>query len=87
MENLFEIINVIVREIFDSRGNLMVEVEVYILISMGRVVVLSGVSIGIYEVFEFCDGGSRYYGKGVRRVVENVNKIIVFEIIGMDVIW
>ncbi|MDI3475651.1 MAG: enolase, partial [Thermococcaceae archaeon] len=87
MENPFEITNVIAREILDSRGNPTVEVEVYTPISMGRAAVPSGASTGTHEALELRDGGSRYHGKGVRRAVENVNKIIAPEIIGMDVTW
>ncbi|ANF22442.1 phosphopyruvate hydratase [Thermococcus piezophilus] len=87
MENPFEITAVIAREILDSRGNPTVEVEVYTPISMGRAAVPSGASTGTHEALELRDGGKRYHGKGVRRAVENVNKIIAPEIIGMDVTW
>ncbi|ASJ01507.1 phosphopyruvate hydratase [Thermococcus gorgonarius] len=87
MENPFEITNVIAREVLDSRGNPTVEVEVYTPISMGRAAVPSGASTGTHEALELRDGGKRYHGKGVRRAVENVNKIIAPEIIGMDVTW
>lgn len=83
----FFIIVVKVREIFDLRGNLIVEVEVVVNDEfVGRVVVLLGVLIGIFEVVEFRDGDKkRYMGKGVFKVVENVNEVIVLEIIGMNV--
>ncbi|WP_297479761.1 phosphopyruvate hydratase, partial [Thermococcus sp.] len=55
--------------------------------SMGRAAVPSGASTGTHEAVELRDGGKRYHGKGVRRAVENVNKIIAPEIIGMDVTW
>ncbi|WP_010479615.1 phosphopyruvate hydratase [Thermococcus zilligii] len=87
MENPFEIVDVIAREILDSRGNPTVEVEVYTPVSMGRAAVPSGASTGTHEALELRDGGKRYHGKGVRRAVENVNKIIAPEIIGMDVTW
>ncbi|WP_297495905.1 phosphopyruvate hydratase, partial [Thermococcus sp.] len=87
MENPFEITAVIAREILDSRGNPTVEVEVYTPVSMGRAAVPSGASTGTHEAVELRDGGKRYHGKGVRRAVENVNKIIAPEIIGMDVTW
>ncbi len=54
---------------------------------MGRAAVPSGASTGTHEAVELRDGGKRYHGKGVRRAVENVNKIIAPEIIGMDVTW
>ncbi|MCD6524640.1 MAG: phosphopyruvate hydratase [Thermococcus sp.] len=87
MENPFEITAVVAREILDSRGNPTVEVEVYTPVSMGRAAVPSGASTGTHEALELRDGGSRYHGKGVKRAVENVNKIIAPEIIGMDVTW
>ncbi|MDV3103841.1 phosphopyruvate hydratase [Thermococcus waiotapuensis] len=87
MENPFEIVDVVAREILDSRGNPTVEVEVYTPVSMGRAAVPSGASTGTHEALELRDGGKRYHGKGVRRAVENVNKIIAPEIIGMDVTW
>ncbi|AIU69225.1 enolase [Thermococcus eurythermalis] len=87
MENPFEITGVVAREILDSRGNPTVEVEVYTPASMGRAAVPSGASTGTHEALELRDGGSRYHGKGVKRAVENVNKIIAPEIIGMDVTW
>ncbi|NJE04215.1 phosphopyruvate hydratase [Thermococcus sp. MV11] len=87
MENPFEITGVVAREILDSRGNPTVEVEVYTPVSMGRAAVPSGASTGTHEALELRDGGKRYLGKGVRRAVENVNKIIAPEIIGMDVTW
>ncbi|NJE76623.1 phosphopyruvate hydratase [Thermococcus sp. ES12] len=87
MENPFEITAVVAREILDSRGNPTVEVEVYTPISMGRAAVPSGASTGTHEALELRDGGKRYLGKGVRRAVENVNKIIAPEIVGMDVTW
>ncbi|AEH24969.1 phosphopyruvate hydratase [Pyrococcus yayanosii] len=87
MENPFEITSVVAREILDSRGNPTVEVDVYTPISMGRAAVPSGASTGTHEALELRDGGKRYRGKGVRRAVENVNKIIAPELIGMDVRW
>ena len=87
MENPFEITAVVAREILDSRGNPTVEVEVYTPVSMGRAAVPSGASTGTHEAVELRDGGKRFHGKGVRRAVENVNKIIAPEIIGMDVTW
>ncbi|NJE54326.1 phosphopyruvate hydratase [Thermococcus sp. 21S9] len=87
MENPFEITAVIAREILDSRGNPTVEVEVYTPVSVGRAAVPSGASTGTHEAVELRDGGKRFHGKGVRRAVENVNKIIAPEIIGMDVTW
>ncbi|WP_048151719.1 phosphopyruvate hydratase [Palaeococcus ferrophilus] len=85
MENPFEITGVYAREILDSRGNPTIEVDVYTPVSMGRAAVPSGASTGTHEALELRDGGERFHGKGVRRAVENVNKIIAPEIVGMDV--
>ncbi|AMM53278.1 phosphopyruvate hydratase [Pyrococcus kukulkanii] len=87
MENPYEIVAVVAREILDSRGNPTVEVDVYTNVGMGRAAVPSGASTGTHEAVELRDGGKRYHGKGVRRAVENVNKIIAPELVGMDVRW
>ncbi|KAG5234470.1 Enolase [Salix suchowensis] len=73
------------RQIFDSRGNPTVEVD--IVLSDGtsaRAAVPSGASTGIYEALELRDGGSDYLGKGVLKAVENVNSIIGPALIGKD---
>ncbi|NJE08084.1 phosphopyruvate hydratase [Thermococcus sp. M39] len=85
MENPFEITAIVAREILDSRGNPTVEVDVYTPVAMGRAAVPSGASTGTHEALELRDGGKRFHGKGVRRAVENINKIIAPELIGMDV--
>ncbi|KUK18231.1 phosphopyruvate hydratase [Thermococcus sibiricus] len=85
MENPFEITGIVAREILDSRGNPTIEVDVYTPVAMGRAAVPSGASTGIHEALELRDGGKRYHGKGVKRAVENVNKIIAPELLGMDV--
>jgi len=85
MENPFEITGIVAREILDSRGNPTVEVEVYTPFAMGRAAVPSGASTGTHEALELRDGGKRFHGKGVKRAVENVNKIIAPELVGMDV--
>ena len=70
-----KIINIIGREILDSRGNPTVEAEVYLEDgSFGRASVPSGASTGIYEACELRDGDKgRYLGKGVSKAVENIN--------------
>ena len=80
------IIDVIGREILDSRGNPTVEVEVYLEGgAMGRAAVPSGASTGAFEAVELRDeDDSRYLGKGVQTAVDNVNNIIAEEIIGMN---
>lgn len=65
------------RQIFDSRGNPTVEVD--ITTSDGqlhRAAVPSGASTGIYEALELRDKGDRFHGKGVGKAVSNVNDII-----------
>jgi enolase len=78
--------NIIAREIFDSRGNPTVEVDVYLESGvMGRAAVPSGASTGEHEAIELRDGDkSRLGGKGVLKAVENVNTIIADELIGYD---
>ncbi|GLJ46543.1 hypothetical protein SUGI_0980840 [Cryptomeria japonica] len=79
------IVNVKARQIFDSRGNPTVEVD--ILLSDGflaRAAVPSGASTGVYEALELRDGGKDYLGKGVSKAVANVNTIIGPVLIGKD---
>ncbi len=81
-----EIINVVAREILDSRGNPTVEVEVAVGTGdVGRAAVPSGASTGEHEALELRDGDkSRYGGKGVRKAVANVTDVIGPAIVGMD---
>ncbi len=79
------IIDVHARQIFDSRGNPTVEVDVVLDDgSFGRAAVPSGASTGIHEAVELRDGGTEYMGKGVTKAVDNVNDEIADEIQGMD---
>lgn len=79
------IIDIIGREILDSRGNPTVEVDVYLEDgSFGRAAVPSGASTGAHEAVELRDGGTRYLGKGVERAVEAVNGEIFEAIGGLD---
>ena len=80
------IIDVYAREVIDSRGNSNDQVDVTTESgAFGRAIVPSGASTGEREALELRDGDkSRYLGKGVLTAVENVNKIIAPEIIGMD---
>mmetsp|Transcript_46753 Transcript_46753/g.104749 ORF Transcript_46753/g.104749 Transcript_46753/m.104749 type:complete len:706 (+) Transcript_46753:84-2201(+) len=74
------------REIFDSRGNPTVEVDLCTEAALFRAAVPSGASTGIYEALELRDGDkSRLLGKGVLKAVENVNKLIAPKLVGMDV--
>ena len=80
-----EIVNVIGREILDSRGNPTVEVDVFLEDgSMGRASVPSGASTGEREALEMRDGGDRYNGKGVMNAVNNVNGPLRELVVGMD---
>ena len=88
MKQMIEIVDVVGREILDSRGNPTVEVEVYLEDgTMGRAAVPSGASTGIYEACELRDGDkSRYLGKGVEKAVANVNTEIAEALIGTNVL-
>ena len=80
------IINVHARQIFDSRGNPTVEVDVITENGiLGRAAVPSGASTGEHEAVELRDGGLAYMGKAVGKAVDNVNNIIAQEIIGTSV--
>jgi len=73
------------REIFDSRGNPTIEVDVHTEKGLFRAAVPSGASTGIYEALELRDGDkSRFGGKGVLKAVENVNNTIAPKLVGMD---
>ena len=80
------IINIHARQIFDSRGNPTIEVDVttengY----LGRAAVPSGASTGEHEAVELRDGGEDFMGKGVSNAVDNVNTIIAQELLGFSV--
>lgn len=81
-----QIVDVHAREILDSRGNPTIEVEVTLASGfVGRAAVPSGASTGENEALELRDGDkNRYLGKGVLKAVENVNKVIAPELVGMD---
>ncbi len=81
------IVEIVAREILDSRGNPTVEADVLLESGiMGRAAVPSGASTGSREAIELRDGDmGRYLGKGVQRAVENVNTEICEAIIGLDV--
>ncbi|MEC7478424.1 MAG: phosphopyruvate hydratase [Bacteroidota bacterium] len=75
------------RQIFDSRGNPTVEVDVHTENgSFGRAAVPSGASTGEHEAVELRDGGSDYMGKGVSIAVKNVNSVISQALIGKSVL-
>merc|ERR1712151_683782 len=81
-----KIVSIKAREIFDSRGNPTVEVDLLTDMHLFRAAVPSGASTGIYEALELRDGDKkRLLGKGVLKAVENVNKVIAPKLLGMDV--
>lgn len=83
-----EIVDVIAREILDSRGNPTLEVDITLDTgATGRAAVPSGASTGVNEALELRDGdNSRYLGKGCQKAVNNVNDTIAPAIIGMDAV-
>ena len=88
MKQYFEIVDVMAREILDSRGNPTIEVEVTLDDgTVGRASVPSGASTGMYEACELRDGDKcRYLGKGVKMAVENVNGEIAEALLGLNVL-
>jgi len=87
MKDYLEIVDVVARQIIDSRCFPTVEVEVYLEDgSMGRAAVPSGASTGMYEAVELRDGDKdKFLGKGVLTAVQNVNDTIAEELIGCNV--
>ncbi len=80
-----EIMDVVAREIIDSRGNPTVEVDVYLESGVtGKAAVPSGASTGKREALELRDGGKRFHGKGVQKAVRNVLEKIAPAIRGID---
>ena len=81
------IVEVVAREILDSRGNPTVEADVLVESgAMGRAAVPSGASTGSREAIELRDGDAqRFFGKGVQKAVDNVNTEITEAILGLDV--
>ena len=79
------ILDISARQIFDSRGNPTVEVDVVLEDgSMGRAAVPSGASTGAHEAVELRDCGDRYMGKGVTKAVEAVNTEIFEALSGLE---
>ncbi|HET8809304.1 MAG TPA: phosphopyruvate hydratase [Flavobacteriaceae bacterium] len=74
------------RQIFDSRGNPTVEVDVITENGiLGRAAVPSGASTGEHEAVELRDGGKKYLGKGVQKAIENVNTMLAESLFGFSV--
>jgi len=81
-----KIMKVHAREIFDSRGNPTIEVDLCTEVALFRAAAPSGASTGIYEALELRDGDkARLLGKGVLKAVSNVNDIIGPKLVGLDV--
>ncbi|MED5540922.1 MAG: phosphopyruvate hydratase [Actinomycetota bacterium] len=79
------IVNVLGREVIDSRGNPTIEAEVQLETgAKGRAQVPSGASTGQFEAVELRDGGKRYQGKGVLTAVNNINTEIADALLGLD---
>ncbi len=80
------IVDIRARQIFDSRGNPTVEVDVITESGiLGRAAVPSGASTGEHEAVELRDGGKAYMGKGVLKAVKNVNEVIAPKLLGAAV--
>ena len=80
------IIDIHARQIFDSRGNPTVEVDVVTENGfVGRAAVPSGASTGEHEAVELRDGGDAYMGKGVSKAIQNVNGVIAQTLLGVSV--
>ncbi|QSS97719.1 phosphopyruvate hydratase [Psychroflexus sp. ALD_RP9] len=80
------ILDIHARQIFDSRGNPAIEVDVITETeTLGRFAVPSGASTGEHEAVELRDGGKDYMGKGVLKAVNNVNTLIADKLLGISV--
>ena len=85
MKQYLEIVDILGRQILDSRGNPTVECEVTLDDgTVGRAAVPSGASTGMYEACELRDGETAYLGKGTLRAVANINTEIAEELLGMN---
>lgn len=87
MKNYVEIVDVVARQVLDSRCFPTIEVDVILEDgTVGRAAVPSGASTGIFEAVELRDNDkSKYNGKGVLKAVDNVNTLIASELIGLNV--
>ncbi|MEW6068625.1 MAG: phosphopyruvate hydratase [Nitrospirota bacterium] len=80
-----EILDIIAREIIDSRGNPTIEADVFLDTGViGRASIPSGASTGQREALELRDGDNRFHGKGVRNAVKNINEEVAPSLIGLD---
>jgi len=78
------IIKILARQIFDSRGNPTVEVDLTTHKGLFRAAVPSGASTGIHEALELRDNEKGYHGKGVLKAIDNINKIIAHNLIAKN---
>lgn len=87
MRNYLEIVDVVARQVLDSRCFPTIEVDVILEDgTVGRAAVPSGASTGIFEAVELRDGDKeKYNGKGVLKAVDNVNTLIASELIGLNI--
>jgi len=76
LKSTMPISKIFARQIFDSRGNPTVEVDVHTDLGLFRGAVPSGASTGVYEALELRDKGQDYHGKGVQAAIDNVNKTL-----------
>ena len=77
--------NIKARQVFDSRGNPTVEVDIFSSKKFARASIPSGASTGKHEAVEFRDGGSILMGKGVEKVVKIIENKLKDHLIGFDV--
>ena len=85
MKDYLEIVDIYARQVLDSRGNPTVECEVTLDDgTVGRAIVPSGASTGIFEACELRDGGEEYLGKAVVKAVTNVNTELADLVVGMN---
>ena len=81
----YKINDIKARQVFDSRGNPTVEVDVFSNSLFSRASIPSGASTGKYEAIEIRDGGDMLMGKGVQKVINNIEKILRGQLIGFDI--
>lgn len=80
-----KITRIFAREVLDSRGSPTVQCDVFSEKGFGRATAPSGASTGKHEAIELRDGGRRYFGRGVKKAVANVNGEIARKLSGMEV--
>ena len=81
----YKIKDIKARQVFDSRGNPTVEVDVFSNSLFSRASIPSGASTGKYEAIEIRDGGDMLMGKGVQKVINNIEKKLRDQLIGFDI--